>query len=88
MVPREYDLFDKSRARKLSAIKLTYNSMVHWSIGVTPALAFIERELKIPISLAVPKPALYALHTWVGQLKDRYTKIMRRMYRDSIEMYR
>ena len=72
----------------MTVIKLTYNSMVHWPIGVTPALALIERELKIPISLAVPEPALYALNTWVGQLKVRYTEILRRMYRDSIEMYR
>ena len=61
---------------KLSAIKLTYNSKVDRYIGVTPALAFLKRELKILISLAVPEPALYAKHTWVDQLEDRYTKTM------------
>ena len=76
MLTVELEREDINWISKLSANKLTYNSKVNWSIGVT--LAFVRRELKIPISLAVPEPALsvYAMHTWVGQLKDRYTKTL------------
>ena len=72
---------------KLGAIKLAYNSKVHRAIGVTPALAFLGRELKIPLSLVVPEPAPYTVQTWVGQLKERYTKIFEKMYKDSTDMH-
>ena len=78
MLTVELEREDINWISKLSDNKLTYNFKVLRSIGVTPALAFVRRELKIPISLAVPEPALsvYAMHTWVGQLKDRYTKTL------------
>ena len=88
MLTLELDREDVNWMTKLPAIKLAYNSKVHRAIGVTPALAFLGRELKIPISLIIPEPAPYTLQTWVGQLKDRYTKIFDKMYKNSQAMHR
>jgi transposase InsO family protein len=51
MLTINLDRDDVNWVSKLAAIKLAYNYKVHRSIGVTPALAFLGHEVKLPINL-------------------------------------
>ena len=66
--------------RKLPAIQLAYNSRVHQATGVTPALAFLGREFKIPIALMVPEPGYQSQHSLISNLQERYSLIFKKMY--------
>jgi hypothetical protein len=66
--------------RKLPAIQLAYNSRVHAATGVTPALAFLGREVKIPIALMVPEPGYQSQHSLISNLQERYSLIFKKMY--------
>ena len=50
------DRNDINWVSKLAAIKLAYNSKVHCSTGVPPALAILGHEIKLPINLMMPEP--------------------------------
>lgn len=76
----ELEREDTNWIAKLPAIQMAYNSKVHRSTGVTPALAFLGRELKIPLALIAPVPGRGSETSWIGQLKDRYNKIFAKMY--------
>ena len=71
----------------LAAIKLAYNSKVHSSTRVTPALAFLGHEIKLPINLIMPAPENpLSKYKWLSNLQETYAKIFDRMYaaQDSI----
>ena len=72
---------------KLAAIILAYNSKVHSSTGVTPVLAFLGHEIKLPINLMIPAPENPpSKYKWLSNLQETYAKIFARMYaaQDSI----
>ena len=50
------DRNDINWVSKLAAIKLAYNSKVHSSTGVTPALAFLGHEVKLPVNMMISEP--------------------------------
>ena len=75
------DRTDVNWVSKLPAIKLAYNSTVHSSTGVTPVLAFLGHEIKLPISLMIPAPEDQpSQHKWLSNLQETYTKIFGKMY--------
>lgn len=66
---------------KLATIKLAYNSKVHRSTGGTPALAFLDHEVKIPINLMIPEPDNPPLkYKWLSNLQERYSRIFAKIY--------
>ena len=83
------DRTDVNWVSKLQAIKLAYNSKVNRSTGVTPALAFLGHEVKIPISLMIPAPEDQpSQYKWLSQLQETYTKIFNRMYATQAQTHR
>jgi hypothetical protein len=75
------DRTDINWVSKLAAIKLAYNSKVHSSSGVTPALALLVHEIKLPIGLMIPAPEdPPSKHKWLNNLRETYAKICGRMY--------
>ena len=74
--------------RKLPAIQLAYNSRVHAATGVTPALAFLGREVKIPIALMVPEPGYQSQHSLISNLQERYSLIFKKMYASQTDINR
>ena len=75
------DRNDINWVSKLAAIKLAYNSKVHSFTGVTPALAFLGHEIKLPINLMMPEPENSPSKNIVlSNLQETYAKIFARMY--------
>ena len=75
------DRTDINWVSKLPAIKLAYNSKVHTSTWVTPALAFLGHRIKLPIGLMIPAPEDHpSQHKWLSNLQETYTKIFGKMY--------
>ena len=63
--------------RLLSAITLAYNTKVNSSTGVTPSLAFLGREAKLPVDLilGVPDRSFDTPDFGVKEWLNRYTRI-------------
>ena len=81
MLTVNLDRHDVNWVSKLQAIKLAYNTRVNSATGVTPALAFLGHELKIPISLIVPEPENPpSKYKWLSNLQETYSSIFNRMY--------
>ena len=61
----------------LSAITLAYNTKVNASTGVTPSLAFLGREAKLPVDLILKTPdQMYeTVDNCVKHMIDRYNQI-------------
>ena len=73
MLPREDTEWDQH----LPAITLAYNTKVCDATGVTPSLAFLGREAKLPIDLIIQTPDIgfETQDHGVRHLMSRYTKI-------------
>ena len=71
------DREDKQWDTKLSALMLTYNTKVNETTGVTPFLAFLGREAKMPIDLVLPSPDPEYSDTSSGvtDMMNRYHRI-------------
>ena len=71
------DREDKDWEQHLPAITLAYNTKVNHSTGVTPSLAFLGREAKLPVDLVLQLPDKeYATpNHGVKDMIDRYTHI-------------
>ena len=81
LITANLDKNDINWVSKLAAIKLAYNSKVHSSTGVTPALAFLGHEIKLPINLMMPAPKNPPSKCkWLSNLQETYAKIFDRMY--------
>ena len=65
----------------LPAITLAYNSKLNESTGVTPALAFLGKEMKIPVDLIIQLPDQEPRNsnTYIRDLIGRYNKVYQYM---------
>ena len=68
---------DKEWEGHLSAITLAYNTKVNAVTGVTPSLAFLGREAKLPVDLVLhtPDPLFPSPHHGVEALLARYNLV-------------
>ena len=73
MLPRE----DKEWDKHLPAITLAFNTKVNQATGVTPSLAFLGREAKLPVDLILRTPDhIYeTVDMGIRHMLDRYTRI-------------
>lgn len=62
--------------RELPFFQMAYNTKVHASTGVTPSLAFMGREMSLPLDLMVKPPEVREdLHQNVRSMMDRVRKM-------------
>ena len=61
----------------LASLTLAYNSKVNVSTGVTPHLAFLGREVRLPLDLMIEMPVRKTVHQTVRDMLDR----MKTMYK-------
>ena len=73
LLPREDTEWDQH----LAAITLAYNTKVNQSTGVTPSLAFLGREAKLPVDLVIrtPDAEFETQDHGVRHMLSRYNKV-------------
>ena len=68
--------------KMLASLMLAYNSKVHVSTGVTPHLAFMGREVRLPLDLMIEMPVRKTVHQTVRDMLDRMKKMYKYIQRN------
>ena len=68
--------FQTDWEKYLGPICLAYNSKIHTTTGVTPALAFLGREINMPLDMMTKIPVKYPnVGTYIEEVLENYNKI-------------